>query len=379
MPIRHFTPRSIFSRHALRGLATAAALSVGGFALAADKPVVEVTFVLDTTGSMTELIDGAKKKIWSIATSIVDENPNAEIRMALIAYRDVGDDYVTKRFDLTDDIQDMYRELLALRADGGGDWEESVNEALDVALTKVSWGQSARDTRIIFLVGDAPPHMDYDQDRKYPVIVKEAAKRGIIVNAVQAGTANDTRKVWRSIAQLGEGKYIALPQDGGQVAVIDTPFDDRIRRLQIDIDQTIVIYGDRERQSKVRSKLEQRAAAPAPSAADESSYIFKKSRGKDVVTGSGDLVTDLERGVAKLDELKPGQMPQELAGLSPAEQRTRLKTLADKRATLAAQMADAVAERDRYIAAAKEKLETGALGDSFDRAVEETLRAQMKK
>jgi len=80
------------------------------------KPIVEVGFVLDTTGSMGPLIEGAKRKIWSIATSIVDTNPDAEIRMGLVAYRDIGDEYVTKVFPLTTDIQDLYANLLELRA-----------------------------------------------------------------------------------------------------------------------------------------------------------------------------------------------------------------------------------------------------------------------
>ncbi|HEX3161266.1 MAG TPA: VWA domain-containing protein, partial [Pseudolabrys sp.] len=82
------------------------------------KPVVEVAFVLDTTGSMGALIEGAKRKIWSIATAIVDANPDAEVRMGLVAYRDIGDDYVTKTFPLTKDIQDIYANLLELKARG---------------------------------------------------------------------------------------------------------------------------------------------------------------------------------------------------------------------------------------------------------------------
>ena len=93
--------------------------------------------MLDTTGSMGPLIEGAKRKIWSIATAIVDTNPNAEIRMGLVAYRDIGDEYVTKTFNLTTDIQDLYANLLELKARGGGDWPESVNEALEVGVTKL--------------------------------------------------------------------------------------------------------------------------------------------------------------------------------------------------------------------------------------------------
>ena len=74
-------------------LAAAATLPQAIFAGSAQaKPTVEVAFVLDTTGSMSGLIEGAKRKIWSIATTILDSNPDADIRMGLVAYRDIGDD-----------------------------------------------------------------------------------------------------------------------------------------------------------------------------------------------------------------------------------------------------------------------------------------------
>ncbi|HEX8026909.1 MAG TPA: vWA domain-containing protein, partial [Vicinamibacterales bacterium] len=154
---------------------------------AAIRPVVEVAFVLDTTGSMGGLIEGAKRKIWSIATTIIDANPDAEIRMGLVAYRDIGDDYVTKKFDLTTDIQDIYANLLELKARGGGDWPESVNEALYVAVDKLSWTKTGDICRIVFLVGDAPPHMDYADDVKFPDTCKLAMEKGILINTVQCG------------------------------------------------------------------------------------------------------------------------------------------------------------------------------------------------
>ena len=68
---------------------------------------VEVAFVLDTTGSMGDLIDGAKRKIWSIASTVVETNPDADIAMALVAYRDRGDAYVVKATPLSEDAVDM--------------------------------------------------------------------------------------------------------------------------------------------------------------------------------------------------------------------------------------------------------------------------------
>ena len=160
---------------------------------------------------MASLIEGAKRKIWSIATTIIDENPGAEIRMGLVAYRDIGDEYVTRRVELTTDIQDLYARLLELRARGGGDWPESVNEALHEGITKLAWTQGPEVSRIVFLVGDAPPHMDYAQDVKYPEALKIARERDIVVNAVQAGEARDTMRVWREIAQMGNGRLYPDP------------------------------------------------------------------------------------------------------------------------------------------------------------------------
>ena len=82
------------------------------------KPRIEVAFVLDTTGSMSGLIDGAKRKIWQIANQLASGKPTPEIRIALVAYRDRGDAYVTRVVDLTRDLDKIYSELQALSADG---------------------------------------------------------------------------------------------------------------------------------------------------------------------------------------------------------------------------------------------------------------------
>ena len=169
------------------------------------KPQIEVCFVLDTTGSMTGLIEGAKQKIWSIANEMVSAKPTPEIRIGLVAYRDRGDEYVTKDFDLTNDIDSIYAQLQLFHAAGGGDTPESVNEALDDAVSKMSWSTSKDVLKIIFLVGDAPPHMDYADGPKYPQVCKEAMKWDLIINTVQCGTLGETTPIWKEIAEMSEG------------------------------------------------------------------------------------------------------------------------------------------------------------------------------
>jgi hypothetical protein len=354
-------------------------------ATAQAKPTVEVAFVLDTTGSMASLIEGAKRKIWSIATTIVDENPGAEIRMGLIAYRDIGDEYVTKRIELTADIQDLYARLIELRARGGGDWPESVNEALHEGITKLSWTQGPEVSRIVFLVGDAPPHMDYAQDVKYPEVLKIAKERDIVVNAVQAGEARDTMRIWREIAQMGNGQYIPIPQDGGKLVVIETPFDVEIIELQERLNGTVIPYGPRYKRSSVEQKTRQVAtvAAAAPStAADMAGYLNKRARkakgGGEAITGDGDLVADVAAGRQALSAVKDDELPDSLRAMKPEERQAAVTKQTAERSTLNERMTDLVKKRDAFIAE-KQKAQPVKAADSFDRAVQSTLKSQIKR
>jgi hypothetical protein len=371
------------SRITLRSLAFALAtlpLSAG-LSQAGAKSAVEVAFVLDTTGSMGGLIEGAKRKIWSIATAIVDSNPDADIRMGLVAYRDIGDDYVTRKIELTRDIQDLYANLLELKARGGGDWPESVNEALDVAVNKLQWTSGGDVRRIVFLVGDAPPHMDYAQDTKYPVTLSVAKQKDIIVNAVLAGNAADTERVWRDIAQNGNGRFIPIPQDGGQVVIIETPYDDDIIILQREINGTVIPYGPRAMQKRTEDKTKQlsQVAAAAPSQASEmASYINKRSKyTSEAVTGDGDLVADVSAGRSSFSAIKDEDLPDNLRVMKPEARMDEVNKQMNQRKELNAKLSALVAKRDKYVADARAKAPPKA--SSFDRVVEDTLKAQIKR
>src|SRR5713226_3212098 len=100
------------------------------------KPQVEVVFCLDTTGSMGGLIEGAKQKIWAISNQIASGKPVPELKIGLVAFRDKGDEYVTKIIDLIDDLDAIHGHVKSFQAAGGGDEPESVNQALHEAVTK---------------------------------------------------------------------------------------------------------------------------------------------------------------------------------------------------------------------------------------------------
>jgi Mg-chelatase subunit ChlD len=225
------------------------------------RPRIEVAFVLDTTGSMSGLLEGAKRKIWSIVNQMADGTPRPEIRVGLVGYRDRGDVYVTRRFDLTSDIDSIYGHLVTLQAGGGGDTPESVNQALHEATRDLSWSDSQNVYKVIFLVGDAPPHTDYQGDVSFQQSLAIARDRGIAVNTIQCGEMATTTTVWKQIAQLGLGEYAAISQNGGMLA-LDTPMDSQLAELNRALGETALAYGSDADQREMHDKLEAAASAP---------------------------------------------------------------------------------------------------------------------
>ena len=67
------------------------------------------------------------------------QRPSARIRIGLVGFRDRKDEYVTRLFDLSEDIDESYGRLVEFTAGGGGDTPESVNEALAVAVGRIQW------------------------------------------------------------------------------------------------------------------------------------------------------------------------------------------------------------------------------------------------
>ncbi len=339
---------------------------------------IEVCFVLDTTGSMSALLEGAKMKIWSIANDIVRARPAPELRMGLIAYRDRGDEYVTRVFDLTDDIDAIYGHLKALNAGGGGDEPESVNQALFEAVNKMSWNPSRDVLKIIFLVGDSPPHMNYKDDVKYQETCRTAAKKDVIINSVQCGQNPRTTPVWQEIARLAEGSFVQIGQTGDMVAVA-TPYDKDLSELNRDLEGTVVAYGPPDARHKVTEKMAASAAAPPSVSADKVTYKAKRPGKGEVVSGGGDLIGALAEGKIQLKDVKLDELPEELRKL-PAEQREAfIKEKQVKRKDLQKKVDELVKQRDAYLEVERRKgAETGR-HDAFDDQVARMIHEQAKR
>ena len=346
--------------------------------IASQNPKVDVVFVLDTTGSMSGLIQTAKEKIWSIASTMASAQPTPEIRIGLVAYRDRGDQYVTKIVDLSDDLDSVYATLMDFEAGGGGDTPESVNKALNDAVNHMSWSEGEQAYQVVFLVGDAPPHMDYNEVR-YPQIVATAKEKGIVINTIQCGGIPTTAAPWTQIASLGQGTFFQVEQAGGAVAYT-TPYDDEIAKLSAKLDDTRLYYGTEEEKERMFKKVAatDKLELTASVASRARRGVFNAAVGGTTnLLGENELVDAVASGAVELDELEPEALPEALKPMAPEEQRAYVGRLAGARADLKRKIQELSADRDGYIA---EKVdEAGGMKDSLDQQLYEAVKEQAGK
>jgi Mg-chelatase subunit ChlD len=342
----------------------------------AQKHRIEVVFVLDTTSSMSGLIQAAKEKIWSIATTMASAQENPDIRMGLVAFRDRGDAYITRTYDLSPDLDSMYASLMDFRAQGGGDGPESVNQALYDAVHDISWSNDSNVYKTVFLVGDAPPHMDYPNDVKYPVTLQAAARKGIIVNAIQSGQHQRTRPAWQEIASLGQGEYFQVENSGNAVAVA-TPFDEELSTLAAELEDTRLYFGDEETKKVQKAKLDANARLrkelSSEALARRDTFNATPS-GKANLLGESELVDAITSGRVELDEIEEANLPSSLQAMAPAEQRKVISEQAKRRDELQQEIKKLSASRSQFI---KEKVEAeGGAEDSLDEKIYRAVKDQ---
>jgi hypothetical protein len=105
-------------------------------------------------------------------------------------------------------------------ADGGGDTPEALDEALAAALGEASWRDPGTTVQLMFLVADAPPHVDRQVPTPYTVSIADAAARGITIHAIAASNTDDQAElVFRELAQSTGGRFVFLAYDTGEVAL----------------------------------------------------------------------------------------------------------------------------------------------------------------
>ncbi|MFO0734278.1 MAG: vWA domain-containing protein [Labilithrix sp.] len=177
------------------------------------KNVLDVSLVIDTTGSMGDEISYLQREFTSLVSTIQTKYPQAQQRWSLVLYKDVQDSYVVRWYDFRADTAELKSKLMGASAGGGGDFPEAPDQAIDIA-NRLSWRRDENVARVMFWIADAPHH-DTDAARM-TASVKAARDRNIHVYPVASSGVDDfTEYTMRQTAQITGGRYIFLTDDSG--------------------------------------------------------------------------------------------------------------------------------------------------------------------
>jgi len=177
---------------------------------------VDIMLVVDTTGSMEDELEYIKTELSDVVNRVNKENANnLDIRVSANYYRDHGDEYLVRSFPFTNNLKQVTNEMSQQFANGGGDYEEAVVEALNDAIYNHNWNENA-EAKLLFLVLDAPPHHTDQNISQIHQLIKEANELGIrIVPIVSSGVDKDTEFLLRFLDISTNGTYIFLTDHSG--------------------------------------------------------------------------------------------------------------------------------------------------------------------
>lgn len=177
--------------------------------------VVEIMFVVDATGSMGDEIKYLKAEVQDVISRISQLDDKKEVRSGAIFYRDHTDQYLSRRKELSTDVGALNTFIHEQTANGGGDFPEALDVALDELTTSINWSAEAI-TKIAFLILDAPPHEDSVSVQRINESVIRAAEQGIrLIPVTGSGINKSTEYLMKALSISTNGTYLYLTDDSG--------------------------------------------------------------------------------------------------------------------------------------------------------------------
>lgn len=183
--------------------------------LSAPEPTSEIMFVVDATGSMEDEIQYLKKELDDVMKRVSTAQPGITFKTGSVFYRDQDDEYVTRKSGLSANLDATLEFIYAQGADGGGDYPEAIALALEEAIQEENWSSSA-ESRMLFLLLDAPAHDDKESLNRLHQAIQQAAEKGIqIIPVASSGVDKETEFLMRFLSVLTNGTYVFMTDHSG--------------------------------------------------------------------------------------------------------------------------------------------------------------------
>lgn len=337
---------------------------------------IQVALCLDTSNSMDGLIDQAKSQLWKMVNELASTKKagkTPDIELALYEYGNSGlavtEGYIRQVSALTTDLDMISEKLFELKTNGG---DEYCGWTIQDVTNNLAWSDNNQDLKLIIIAGNEP----FNQGKvDYKIACKAAITKGIMVNTIHCGDyEGGVRHFWKDGADLTDGKYMNIDTDA-KVVHIETPYDDDILKLNNQLNDTYIGFGSVGRNRKAM-QMQQDANAATYGTANNVERAVSKSK-KAYRNEKWDLVDAMEKDEEILDEIKKEDLPEEMKGMTKAEQKAYIEKKAKERETLQTEINELNKKRQDFITKKQqENAETLTLDNVMLKAIREQAEAK---
>jgi hypothetical protein len=338
---------------------------------------IQIALLLDTSNSMDGLIDQARTQLWKVVNTFVDARRDGVapfVEVALYEYgnnsQHVANNYIRLVEPLTRDLDELSRDLFALKTNGG---EEYCGAVIQRALADLTWDPSKKTYKVIFIAGNEPFTQGSIDARQ---ACKDALSKHVIVNTIHCGSRNDgISGSWNDGAALAEGKFMVIDQDR-PVTHVDAPQDKQISDLSRKLNETYLGYGANWKSSAAKQSLaDNDAAANAMAGADVARAVTKAS--SNYSNTSWDLVDAQREKKVDPATIPAKDLPVAMQSIAPGDRAAFIEKAAEQRTDLQVKILELNKQREAFVAEEQKKqADTGA--QTLDEALVETTREQAK-
>lgn len=342
-----------------------------------ESPRIQLAILLDTSSSMDGLIDQARNQLWRVVDEFSKARRDGKPAILEVAVYEYGNDslkaekgYVRKVTDLTTDLDRVSEALFSLTTNGGSEY---CGYTIQAATDQLQWSVSKNDIKAIFIAGNEP----FTQG---PVLYRDAIAKArqhdIVVNTIHAGSYDEGRDTgWQEGALLAGGDYMSIDHNQ-KIAHIAAPQDQRIAKLNAQLNETYVPYGKQGKVGK-RRQLEQDANTSSISPALLAKRAKSKAGGL-YSNSQWDLVDAVENDKMALENLDEEALPPEMSSMDKEQRKAFITEKANERARIKQEIAKLSNAREAFVTEERKKAAKAA-GSTVDDALVGSIRKQGKE
>ena len=316
---------------------------------AAHKPLVQMAILLDTSGSMSGLIDQARGELWAIVNEFIlarQKGMAPTIEVALFEYGNDGlsadAGHVREVMPFTSDLDALSKALFSLTTNGGSEY---CGWVIQDAVNRLKWDKREETLKVIFIAGNEP----FTQG---PISPKQscaaAIEQGIIVNTIHCGSeAEGVQGKWRQGALRADGRFLNINHQQ-RIAYVEAPQDQAIAELNAQLNGTYLAFGAQGAMLQLNQRVQDNNAEALSEEAAVQRVLAKSS--SNYSNASWDLVDALKQNQVKLEEVAKDQLPAPMKPMTVEQRREYVRTRANERAKIQNNIQQLNDQRKAYLA-----------------------------